>query len=65
MEDVDYYAVFASLRHTLLAARVTRQIREYDLLPGVELPIGRYASILLARVLAEARPGCARHAGRG
>jgi aminoglycoside phosphotransferase (APT) family kinase protein len=56
--DVERHLLFASLRHTLLAARVTRLIREFGLLPpGRVPPIDRYASTLLARVLDETRQG--------
>lgn len=56
LEDLDFYAVLAALRHALLAARVTRLIVRRGLLPpGVEIPIGRYSARLLARVLDEAR----------
>jgi aminoglycoside phosphotransferase (APT) family kinase protein len=59
MEHFDYYAVFAALRHALLAARVTSLIGQYGLLPpGVDVPLGTFAARLLARVLDEAvRPG--------
>ncbi len=58
MEDMDYYLLLASLRHTLLAARVTRLIRQYELLPpDLVPPIDQFAARLLARVLDEARAG--------
>lgn len=54
--DLDHHLLFASVRHTLLAARVTRMIREYDLLPPDRVPpIDRYAATLLSRVLDETR----------
>jgi aminoglycoside phosphotransferase (APT) family kinase protein len=55
MEHFHYYAVLASVRHTLLAARVTRLIGHYGLLPsGVDIPLGAFAADLLTRVLDEA-----------
>ncbi|WP_261567373.1 phosphotransferase family protein [Frankia gtarii] len=60
MADLDYYLLLASLRHTLLAARVTRLIREHGLLPPDRVPpIDRFAAELLARVLDETRRGVA------
>ncbi|SNQ46358.1 putative aminoglycoside phosphotransferase [Frankia canadensis] len=54
--DLDHHLLFASVRHTLLGARVTRMIREYELLPPHLVPrIDRYAATLLTRVLVETR----------
>ncbi|EIV96320.1 phosphotransferase family protein [Frankia sp. QA3] len=64
MEDMDYYLLLASLRHTLLAARVTRLLGQYGPLPiGGVPPIDRFAARLLARVLDEARSGVSLGAG--
>ncbi|MCK9895287.1 phosphotransferase family protein [Frankia sp. AgB32] len=56
LADMDAYLLFASARHTLLAARVTRLIVERGLLPAEQVPpIDRYAAALLIRVLEETR----------
>lgn len=55
VENVDYYAVLAAVRHALLAARLTGLIIQYGLLPpGVDLPLGAMAAGMLTRVLDEA-----------
>ncbi|MCM3882554.1 phosphotransferase family protein [Frankia sp. R82] len=69
LDDLGPYLLFASVRHTLLAARVTRLIREHGLLPPDRVPpMDRYSADLLTRVLAETRdpdeprpPHLARH----
>ncbi|MCK9923068.1 phosphotransferase family protein [Frankia sp. AgPm24] len=69
LDDLGPYLLFASVRHTLLAARVTRLIREHGLLPADQVPpMDRYSADLLTRVLAETRdpdeprpPHLARH----
>ncbi|CAO5254309.1 phosphotransferase family protein [Frankia sp. AgKG'84/4] len=56
LADLDAYLLFASVRHTLLAARVTRLIIERGLLPAGQVPpIDHYAAALLTRVLEETR----------
>ncbi|MCL9761291.1 phosphotransferase [Frankia sp. AiPa1] len=56
LEDLDRYLLFASVRHTLLAARVTRLVREHGLLPPDQVPpMDLFAADLLARVLDETR----------
>ncbi|MCK9877091.1 phosphotransferase family protein [Frankia sp. Ag45/Mut15] len=56
LDELGPYLLFASVRHTLLAARVTRLMREHALLPPERIPpIDQFAADLLVRVLAETR----------
>jgi aminoglycoside phosphotransferase (APT) family kinase protein len=50
IESFDYYRVLASFTHTVLAARVTKLIREYN---DINIPIGTYSARLLEKILGE------------